>query len=72
MILEIKQKFDEMPVPKYRYYNVFSIEQWKFAREYSLLPQANWTDEELNNYDKKTGLIGTKCSVECFVTLGTI
>ncbi|MCK5633088.1 hypothetical protein KAH94_05020 [bacterium] len=51
---------------------VHTIETWKHLRKFkkqnfTLFEWTNWTDEELDNYDRKTGLIGKKGDVSCYV-----
>lgn len=43
-----------------------SLEGWKLMRdlEYHF---AQWTDEEFENYNKETGLIGVKSGFECYL-----
>lgn len=46
---------------------VHSFYGWKILREGGWC-FAQWTDKELENYNKDSGLIGTKCGIDCYVT----
>lgn len=62
---EIKKAFEKLPKDKpTKIAN--SVEIWKLYRDQKFC-YANWTDKELENYDKDSGLIGVKCGIECYV-----
>lgn len=46
---------------------IFSIYRWQAMRAHGMYPAAAFTEEEINNYDPKTGLIGTYNGVDCYV-----
>jgi len=48
------------------YQLIQSVNGWKRSREIGMC-YAQWTDEEIGNFDKETGLIGIKCGIECYV-----
>jgi hypothetical protein len=61
---EVKKAFEKLPPKPPKIAN--SIDTWKLFREQKW-SYAQWSDEELKNYDKETGLIGVKCGIECYV-----
>lgn len=44
----------------------FSLKEWKTAR-WAGTDWAQWTDKQLKDRNKKTGLIGTKLGIDCYV-----
>jgi hypothetical protein len=65
-IVEMKKRLDKSNVPadKLTYYT--TIQSWKLLREYGV-DLAQWTDNELDNHDPETGLIGEKLGIMCYV-----
>ena len=60
------QRIEESPIPNIIRIG-YSLEMWKEMRKEKYF-MAQWTDEEIENRDKDTGIIGIKNGVECYVT----
>lgn len=66
-LAQVIKQLDKMPYPKDKPYQVHPISTWQTLRNNTDLCFAQWSDEQLSNYDKETGLIGNKCGVDCYV-----
>ena len=53
-------------IPVREYSLTFSIPVWKTFRDFGI-SNANFTDEEFENYNKETGYIGIKEGISCYV-----
>lgn len=51
----------------YEVMQVHCFDIWKLLRECGRYGWASWTDEELRNYNRETGLIGKKDGVFCYM-----
>jgi hypothetical protein len=65
---KIKEQLNKQPIKHINKHLVFSIDVWRHFRIVGAC-WALWTDEELINHNKKTGLIGSKCGVDCYVQI---
>jgi len=67
-IEDLKAVMDNMknaPIDN-RMHIIDSIAGWKMSREGGWC-FAQWSNKEIENYNKDTRLIGTKCGIDCYV-----
>lgn len=67
ILAEAIKQLTEMPIPKTAYYHVASIDTWQIMRDSANLCFAQWSDEQLSNYNKESGYIGNMCGMECYI-----
>ncbi len=59
------ERIGKSPTGEDRRILVYSTNTWKYLRELGY-QYADWSDDEIKNYNKETGLIGVRFGVQCY------